>query len=577
MNIIERNRLLHSGKSIYEIPLRVTFYARVSSEKDEQLNSLENQISYYKNLITENPKWEYVEGYIDEGLSGKSTKKRESFNRMIADGKRGLFDFIITKEISRFARNTVDSLSYTRELMDYGVGVLFQNDNINTFDKDSELRLGIMSTIAQDELRKLSERVKFGHRQAIKNGVVLGNSRIFGYDKVKKRLVINEDEAAMVVELYELYASGDYSLKQIEKIFWDKGYRNRNGNRLAHNTFSSIISNPKYKGYYVGGKVRNLDLFSEKREYLPQEEWIMYKDESGEIVPAIVDEELWERANEVLARRSEDVKNRRGICNHANLLTGKIICKNCGSPYYRKDCQGRDGTKNSRWVCSGKINNGKAYCNSFPIYENEIKEMLYETFRDISEDIERIIDDYTQLLAEIMQDDSVERALERAMDRRNKLYEKKSKLLDVYVAGDYTETEFKNLNKVNSIEIDKAEQEIADLTEQLESDAGFRNSIKEIKAVLASASRTASEELITKKFIDKYIDRIFVTVEDGNCAKLEIKLTTGETTEKYLIKLRAKQRVKTVDIASFQGISAQNGSTGITSKKMIESYEQNMR
>ncbi|MBR2957981.1 MAG: zinc ribbon domain-containing protein [Clostridia bacterium] len=303
----------------------------------------------------------------------------------------------------------------------------------------------------------------------------------------------------------------------------------------------------------------------------------MYKDESGEIVPAIVDEELWERANEVLARRSEDVKNRRGICNHANLLTGKIICKNCGSPYYRKDCQGRDGTKNSRWVCSGKINNGKAYCNSFPIYENEIKEMLYETFRDISEDIERIIDDYTQLLAEIMQDDSVERALERAMDRRNKLYEKKSKLLDVYVAGDYTETEFKNLNKVNSIEIDKAEQEIADLTEQLESDAGFRNSIKEIKAVLASASRTASEELITKKFIDKYIDRIFVTVEDGNCAKLEIKLTTGETTEKYLIKLRAKQRVKTVDIASFQGISAQNGSTGITSKKMIESYEQNMR
>ncbi|MBR6634163.1 MAG: recombinase family protein [Clostridia bacterium] len=575
--MIERNRLLHSGKSIYEIPLRVTFYARVSSEKDEQLNSLENQISYYKNLITENPKWEYVEGYIDEGLSGKSTKKRESFNRMIADGKRGLFDFIITKEISRFARNTVDSLSYTRELMDYGVGVLFQNDNINTFDKDSELRLGIMSTIAQDELRKLSERVKFGHRQAIKNGVVLGNSRIFGYDKVKKRLVINEDEAAMVVELYELYASGDYSLKQIEKIFWDKGYRNRNGNRLAHNTFSSIISNPKYKGYYVGGKVRNLDLFSEKREYLPQEEWIMYKDESGEIVPAIVDEELWERANEVLARRSEDVKNRRGICNHANLLTGKIICKNCGSPYYRKDCQGRDGTKNSRWVCSGKINNGKAYCNSFPIYENEIKEMLYETFRDISEDIERIIDDYTQLLAEIMQDDSVERALERAMDRRNKLYEKKSKLLDVYVAGDYTETEFKNLNKVNSIEIDKAEQEIADLTEQLESDAGFRNSIKEIKAVLASASRTASEELITKKFIDKYIDRIFVTVEDGNCAKLEIKLTTGETTEKYLIKLRAKQRVKTVDIASFQGISAQNGSTGITSKKMIESYEQNMR
>ena len=207
-------------KSIYDIPMRVTYYARVSSEKDEQLNSLGNQISYYEDFIKRNPNWTYVEGYIDEGLSAATTKKRENFHRMVDDGKAGVFDFIITKEISRFARNTLDSISFTRELLNAGVGVFFQNDNINTLDEDSELRLTIMSGIAQDELRKLSSRVKFGHQQAIKNSVVLGNSRIFGYRKEKGRLVIDEDEAPMVQELFELYATGQYSMKQIETLFW---------------------------------------------------------------------------------------------------------------------------------------------------------------------------------------------------------------------------------------------------------------------------------------------------------------------------------------------------------------------
>ena len=139
-------------RSIYDLPLRVTFYARVSSDSDEQLNSLDNQIHYYKELITKNQAWTYVDGYIDEGLSAATTKNRENFHRMVEDGKAGMFDLIITKEITRFARNTLDSIQYTRELLGAGVGVFFQNDNINTLDEDSELRLTIMSGIAQDEL-----------------------------------------------------------------------------------------------------------------------------------------------------------------------------------------------------------------------------------------------------------------------------------------------------------------------------------------------------------------------------------------------------------------------------------------
>ena len=164
-------RMMLKTHSIYDIPLRVTYYARVSSESDEQLNSLGNQIAYYEDLIRKNLTWTFVPGYIDEGLSGISTKKRENFNRMIDDAAMDKFDLVITKEISRFARNTLDSIQFTRQLLGYGVGVFFQNDNINTFDEDSELRLSIMSSIAQDELRKLSSRVKFGHQQAIKSNV----------------------------------------------------------------------------------------------------------------------------------------------------------------------------------------------------------------------------------------------------------------------------------------------------------------------------------------------------------------------------------------------------------------------
>ena len=185
-------RALLRTKSIYDIPLRVTFYARVSSESDEQLNSLGNQITYYEDLIKRNRAWTFVPGYIDEGLSGISTKKRENFNRMIDEAAQDKFDLVITKEISRFARNTLDSIQFTRQLLGHGVGVFFQNDNINTLDEDSELRLSIMSSIAQVELRKLSSRVKFGHQQAIMDSVVLGNSRIFGYVQDGWRLVIDE-------------------------------------------------------------------------------------------------------------------------------------------------------------------------------------------------------------------------------------------------------------------------------------------------------------------------------------------------------------------------------------------------
>ncbi len=383
-------------RSIYDLPLRVTFYARVSSESDEQLNSLGNQITYYEDLIQKNAHWVFVPGYIDEGLSGISTKKRENFNRMVEEAAEDKFDLILTKEISRFARNTLDSIQFTRKLLSCGVGVFFQNDNINTLDEDSELRLSIMSSIAQDELRKLSSLVKFGHQQAIKDGVILGNSRIFGYVKDGGHLVIDEGEAQMIRELFSLYATGSYSMKQLETYFWEKGYRNHNGKRIAHTTMSNLISNPKYKGYYVGNKVKVVDMFTKKQKFLPPEEWGMFKDETGEIVPAIVSEELWDAANKVLKKRSDDVKSRQGICNHANLLTGKLYCTHCGAAYYRRESTDKQGNKNSRWVCSGKIKNGADSCPSFAVYESEMRRVLLDVFDAAQPQLEDLIEEYIQ-------------------------------------------------------------------------------------------------------------------------------------------------------------------------------------
>ena len=560
MDILNIRALLRT-KSIYDIPLRVTYYARVSSESDEQLNSLDNQIAYYEDLIRRNRAWTYIQGYVDEGLSGISTKKRKHFNEMIADAKEGAFDLIITKEISRFARNTLDSLQYTRELLGWGVGVFFQNDNINTLDEDAELRLTIMSSIAQDELRKLSSRVKFGHQQAIKSNVVLGNSRIFGYKKDEKRLVIDESQAPMVRDLFRLYATGEYSMKQLETLFYEQGYRNYNGNKIAHTTMSGIISNPKYEGYYVGNKVRIVDMFTKKQKFLPPEEWVMFKDETGEIVPAIVSEELWDKANEVLTRRSEDVKNRQGICNHANLLTGKLYCAHCGAAYYRRESKGKDGTVNSKWVCSGKINNGADSCPSFPIYEDEIKPILFEVFSETRVDVEALLASYEEMFRSMEADDETAGQMEEQKRIIALADQKKNKLLELVTTGVITTANFKSMTASCDREAEEAQKTLTELEEQLFTKEEYRKHIGEVKARLDAAVRDASTGMITNEFVAQYIDKIIVTSDGNDTAKLEIKIFTGKNTEKWLKKLGERHR----------------GRAGVMSKKMIESYENSIK
>ena len=203
---------------------RVAAYCRVSTDSLDQANSLESQQRYFNDYIKRNPLWELSKIYVDEGISGTSTKKRNAFNQMIEDAKRGNFDIIITKEISRFARNTLDSIGYTRELKRLGIGVIFMNDNINTLDPDAELRLTIMSSIAQEESRKTSERVKWGQRRMMEQGKVFGRDML-GYDVRDGKLIINEEGAKTVRLIFHKFLVEGKCTHLIAKELQEEGIR----------------------------------------------------------------------------------------------------------------------------------------------------------------------------------------------------------------------------------------------------------------------------------------------------------------------------------------------------------------
>ena len=261
----------------------------------------------------------------------------------------GKFDFIVTKEISRFSRNTLDSIKYTQDLLQNGVGVLFQSDNINTLLPDSELRLTIMSSIAQDEVRKISERVKFGFKRAIDNGVVLGNSKIWGYEKKDGKLVINEDQAEVVRLIFEMYATQNIGIRKIAFELTARGYVNTKGNPFSFSTVKGILENPKYKGYYCGNKTHKYDYRSNDRKVFDKDEWIMYKDE--ESVPPIVSEELWDKANMILTKRGQKIKSENRVSyNNKYLYSSKIVCSEHQCSYQRGLYRYPSGNKEI-WQC----------------------------------------------------------------------------------------------------------------------------------------------------------------------------------------------------------------------------------
>lgn len=532
LDTFEIKNALGSGKTIYDLPLRVTYYARVSTDKDEQLHSLSAQVRYYTEFIQKCPAWTFVEGYIDEGISGTTVGKRENFLRMIDDARSNHFDFIVTKEISRFSRNTLDSIQYTQELLRCGVGVLFQSDNINTLMPDAELRLTIMSSIAQDEVRKISERVKFGFKRAIEHGVVLGNNRIWGYEKQDGKLVIKEDEAEIVQLIFDLYANQNLGIRTIAAQLTSMGYQNSKGNPFSFSTIRGILSNPKYKGYYCGGKSCKYDYRLNDRKYFSQEEWVMYKDEEN--VPPIVSEELWEKANLILAKRSV-AQSTEDKSNYQNRYpySGKIICGVHKQPYYRTLFRYRSGNKEA-WQCQEYSKKGKQGCTSPILYTVELDDIVRQVLEELSIHKTEIIHELVQLYTTLSSGAKTEEDIARCKTSIDGILRRKDKLLDLSIDGRISDEEFSLRNDRFNEEIEQLRQRLQELEAEKLKNQDMMQSIEALRQAI-------TEELdfshgFTVGVIDALLDHIEVVgSEDKNRVEVKVYLKAMDHKADFLI------------------------------------------
>ncbi len=532
MDIYNMRTAMSTGKSVYELPLRVTFYARVSTGSDEQAHSLVNQISYYSDLINNNPNWTYVNGYVDEALSGTSVTKRESFLRMIDDAKLDRFDLIVTKEISRFSRNTLDSIKYTQELLRNGVGVLFQSDNINTMMPDAELRLTIMSSIAQDEVRKISERVRFGFRRAIDNGTVLGNSKIWGYTKQDGKLVIDEAEADIVRRIFALYTEHRLGIRSIATTLSNEGVLNRSGNPFSFSTIKNILINPKYKGYYCGAKTQKYDYRSNERKMFDEEDWVMYKDE--ETVPPIVSEETWERANEILNHRSAKMSSEDKAGYHNKYAySGKIICGVHNVAFYRTVFRYKSGNKEA-WQCREYASKGSAGCVLPVIYTSELDTIMRDVCDELVKNRSEIVHDMIKIYSSIVSIDDIQRNIAKSEVEINRILEKKDKLLDLSIKGVLSDAEFRRRNDGFNDEVRQIETRIAGYRDELQQNQKLTQNIESLRDILTR--ELTFEQGFDRSLIETLLDRVEVyPTDDPKIVDLKVHLKVIETAKNFQI------------------------------------------
>ena len=374
--------------------IRVAAYCRVSTEQDEQLNSFENQVTYYTEYINRNPQYELAGIYADEGISGTSTKRRENFNRMIRDCELGKIDLIITKSISRFARNTQDCLNYSRRLKELGIGVMFEKEAINTLDGSGELLFTILSSLAQDESRSISENCQWGIRSLFKQGVLhLNANRFYGYDKDEHgKLVINPDQARIVRWIYQSYMDG-VSPDVLARKLNEAGVPGCMGEpKWATSTIMGILQNEKHMGDAVLQKTFTADFLTKKMvKNEGQLEQYYIKDDHD----AIIDKEFWTAVQMEIARRKEYLKvhglRSMGRYTDSQPFSNKVFCGTCGNVFWRRTLSRLNGPIKV-WMCGKRYREkGKVGCTSDTVKEKDLHRAFVMAWNAILENREDFI------------------------------------------------------------------------------------------------------------------------------------------------------------------------------------------
>ena len=375
---------------------RVAAYARVSTDSEEQITSYEAQVDYYTKYIQERSDWDFVEVYTDEGISALNTKKRDGFNRMIADALAGKIDLIVTKSVSRFARNTVDSLTTVRQLKEKGIEVYFEKENIWTLDSKGELLITIMSSLAQEESRSISENVTWGQRKRFADGKVsLPYGQFLGYRKGDDGMPeIIPEEAKTVRDIYRMFLEG-LSTNAIAKRLTQQGIPTPGGKtKWMRQTIESILQNEKYKGSALLQKKYTVDFLQKKMKRNEGEVPQYYVEHSH---PAIIDPEEWEKVQLELARRKSSGKNT--YCNSP--FSAKLVCGDCGAYFGSKVWHSNSKYRRTIWQCNAKFK-GDEKCHTPHLYEDDIKNYFVIALSRLLADRDRLIEDGRLIRQELL-------------------------------------------------------------------------------------------------------------------------------------------------------------------------------
>lgn len=418
---------------------KVAGYARVSTDSDEQYTSYEAQVDYYTRFIKSKPNWVFVDVYTDEGISGTNTKHRAGFNKMIKDALAGKIDLIVTKSISRFARNTVDSLTYIRKLKEHNVEVYFEKENIYTFDSKGEVLITIMSSLAQEESRSISENVKWGKRKRFADGKFsLGYSCFLGYKKgpnIDSPLEIVEEEAKIVRKIYTMYIEGDTS-STISKRLNEENIPTPSGKGIWRNsTIESILSNEKYKGSALLQKKFTIDFLQHKMVQNNGEIPKYYIENSHD---AIIPPEDWELVQLEMARRKTLGRRYSG----KSVFGSRFICEDCGSFFGPKTWGSTSKYRQRVWQCNNKFSDKDHHCKTPHLKEENIKERFINVFNEYVLYKDNVIDDCRRMLDTINDTKDIEEKIESVNRESKAIKELMEKLINKNSSNEISQEEF---------------------------------------------------------------------------------------------------------------------------------------
>lgn len=488
--------------------IKVTAYCRVSTDNDDQLNSLVNQEKYFADYINSQPNWEYVPLYADEGISGTSTKKRKNFNKMISDAHLGKFNLILTKEVSRFARNTVDTLQYTRELKDINVGVLFMSDNINSMDSDGELRLTIMSGIAQDESRRTSERVKWGQQRSMEKGVVFGHT-ILGYKIKNGVLEVDPAEANTVRIIFRKYLEEAKGLPTIAKELECAGLLTSYGKKRWDATaVQRILTNEKYAGDLKQKKFITPNYLTHQiKRNKGEEEFVIIKNNHE----AIIERDVFEKVQQEMASRGLKI-NAGTKHTQRYAFSGKLRCGFCDSTFISRSRRTNNGQgMYKRWQCSkyfkyGSSRNNTEGCENTMI-RNEILEHVFRlALRDSAHNKDKLIDDCVKMISSTLNADQIQSDYKDAGKELERLTGRLNNLIDLRLDGEISKEELKIKRESLDVQIVTAQEKLKQLennAELVDQRDALMKKIKERITDIVTAN-VFSEE-IAKEKLDKII------------------------------------------------------------------------